>query len=196
MFCGCSCGDWLITLLNMVLLLTYCWPYVTFWIAPWTYRHSWTFFHIMIPNVFQIFLKNIHSRVLYFHLLKLKRLLVCFATIVVIVKITYILHKSWISHWTLWRGSPWWFVRSSKIDKNFIVLQLEYNCSNVNLDFSWDLLIWYVLCMVVLIIMTYFMLRFLVLKKSLPPNKWTHENIKLYGFTIPNLLDVGQLKEP
>jgi hypothetical protein len=50
--------------------------------------------------------------------------------------------------------------------------------------------------MVVLIIMTYFMLRFLVLKKSLPPNKWTHENIKLYGFTIPNLLDVGQLKEP
>lgn len=81
------------------------------------------FFHIMIPNVFQIFLKNIHSRVLlYFHLLKLKRLLVCFATIVVIVKITYILHKSWISHWTLWRGSPWWFVLSSKINNFFYCL--------------------------------------------------------------------------
>jgi hypothetical protein len=116
MFFGCSCGDWLITLLNVVLLLTY-WPYVTFQIAPWTYPHCWIFFHIMIPNVFQIFLKNIHSRVLYSHLLKLKWILVCFATIVVIVKITYILHKSWISHWTLWRGSPWWFVLSSKIGK-------------------------------------------------------------------------------
>jgi hypothetical protein len=45
--------------------------------------------------------------------------------------------------------------------------------------------------------MTYFMLRFLVSKKKvLPPNKWTHKNIKLHGFTIPNLLDVNQLKEP
>jgi hypothetical protein len=48
--------------------------------------------------------------------------------------------------------------------------------------------------MVVLIIMTYFMLRFLVSKKVLPPNKWTHKNIKLHGFTIPNLSDVKPIE--
>jgi len=50
--------------------------------------------------------------------------------------------------------------------------------------------------MVVLVIMKNFTLRFLVSKKVSPPNKWTHKNIKLHGFTIPNLLDVSQLKEP